>query len=397
MIADTGRRDRALDRSAETGRRTGPLSGFRVGRRRATLPAMGADTRAELLRFDPGLPVERASTPPASWYRWPQFHALEQARVFGQDWIAAALLCELSLPGAQVAASVAGLPLLLVRDGTGTLRAFHNACRHHATTLVTDRCRADVIRCGYHGWTYDLAGALRQAPHMAGVLDFDPADHGLRPVACAEALGLAFVHLGHSPAALPAELLALAARVAASGSEQLVFAERRRYPMACNWKVFVDNYLDGGYHVAHLHPDLAGLLDLDSYRTEVHGRVSVQSCGAAPGSHRIGGQALYAFVHPNLMINRYGGVLDVNRVVPTGPESCEVIIDWAFERDADPSQVAACLTDSERVQQEDIAICEAVQRGLASPAYDRGRYAPRLEHGAHAFHRLLFQQLKAEG
>ena len=378
------------------------------------LHAMSCDVRAEILRFDAGLPIERAATPPASWYREPEVLLLEQRAVFGDDWIAVGHGDELCRPGDQLAGEAAGLPVLLVRGADGLLRGFHNACRHHGTLLVGERCRADAIRCPYHGWTYALDGGLATAPRMAGVQGFQRADHGLRPLACTEALGLVFVHLagvagspgdgaalpGGTPVVdershpLPDEVRLLDRRLAAFGGGRLQWAERRRYPLACNWKVFVDNYLDGGYHVEHMHPALAGLLDLEGYRTEVHGRLSIQSCAGAAGDHRLGSSALYAFVHPNLMLNRYGRVLDVNRVLPRGPEACEVIIDWAFEEGVSAEEQATCLAQSEVVQQEDVAICEAVQRGMASPGYGAGCYAPRLEQGAHAFHRELARQLR---
>jgi choline monooxygenase len=359
------------------------------------LAPMTARLAAEIARFDPELPIERATTPPASWYREPAFAELERAAVFGDDWIAVALSQELERPSEQLAVELAGLPLLLVRRENGTLAGFHNACRHHATQLVTDRACGDVIRCPYHGWTYGLDGRLITAPRMGGVQAFEPAAHGLVPVAVTEAVGLVFVHLGAAQAPPPSEVSALFSRLDATGLDGLRFREQRRYRIACDWKVFVDNFLDGGYHVAHLHPDLAGLLDLSRYQTEVEGRVSVQSCSGADGESRVGGEALYAFVHPNLMLNRYGDVLDVNRVLPAGPGACEVIIDWAFAAGASEEAVAACLDQSEQVQQQDVGVCESVQRGLASPAYDRGVYAPRVERAAHAFHRLLASQLRA--
>lgn len=369
------------------------------------------DLADELLAFDAELPIERANTPPASWYRDESLAALERDAVFGNDWIAVALAQELATPGDQLAVEVCGWPILVLRGADGELAAFHNACRHHGTLLVAECAHAQQIRCGYHGWTYGLDGALRTAPRMGGVRDFDPARHGLVRLGCRELLGLVFVHLDlqrdlgrgagpasepgvASPAAGPArELLDLQARLEALGTGELRFAARRRYRLHCNWKVFVDNYLDGGYHVAALHPGLAALLDLDSYRTEVSGRVSIQSC--AGRGQRVGGEALYAFVHPNLMLNRYGDMLDVNRVLPIDAQTCEVIIDWAFRPGLGADERLACLAQSDQVQQEDLAICEAVQRGMASPGYGRGVYAPRLEGGAHAFHRELARQLRA--
>jgi len=174
--------------------------------------------------------------------------------------------------------------------------------------------------------------------------------------------------------------------------------------------VYVDNYLDGGYHVAHLHADLAERLDLASYETVVHdwcvvqrvrggaAQVGVGEGDASVGDFhgRIGEQATYVWLYPGLMLNRYGPWLDTNWVVPTGPEQCRVVFDYFIEsgRRDDHAFLERSLVASDRVQREDVAVCEAVQRGLRSSAYDSGMYAPQLEHGAHAFHRMLSRFLR---
>ena len=167
--------------------------------------------------------------------------------------------------------------------------------------------------------------------------------------------------------------------------------------MSCNWKVFIDNYLDGGYHVTTIHPGLATELDTDAYRIEAEDAYSIQSCpsGEAGPGDRMGQGALYAFVHPNLMINRYGPVLDVNMALPLGPDRCQVVFDYFFDARAQLSEafIASCLERSDQVQQEDIAICASVQKGLSSQGYDCGRYAPALEHAMHRFHRVLVRDL----
>jgi choline monooxygenase len=187
-------------------------------------------------------------------------------------------------------------------------------------------------------------------------------------------------------------------RLQAMTPRPLQFVARRSYDLDCDWKVFCDNYLDGGYHVPVLHPALSGQLDLSSYGTELFDVYSIQSTASqADADPRLGEAALYAFVHPNLMINRYGPILDTNVVIPLGPGRCRVIFDFFFEAEAaaDADFVADSLEKSERVQEEDTYICESVQKGVNSSAYDTGRYAPLLEHGMHQFHCLLAKDLRA--
>jgi choline monooxygenase len=310
-------------------------------------------------------------------------------------------------PGDFFAGCVADLPYVVVRDGDGTLRAFHNACRHHAAQVCAGEGQVQELVCPYHGWTYRLDGTLSRAPRLGRSAVFDRERFSLRPAAV-EAFGpLVLVYLGDGePPPLAPQLADLGERLAAMGTGDLRFAARRSYDLRCNWKVYVDNYLDGGYHVSVLHRALAGQLDLDTYRTEIFDRLSIQSCRSpeeAPGAEggdfpeRIGAEALYAFVYPNLMLNPYGPILDTNWVIPLGHDRCRVVFDYFF-RDTEGPQARAfierSIAASDRVQQEDISICESVQVGLGSPAYDRGIYAPAIETAAYHFHRLLAADLK---
>lgn len=183
--------------------------------------------------------------------------------------------------------------------------------------------------------------------------------------------------------------------------------------MSVPLQVFVDNYLDGGYHVPVAHKALTGNLDLSTYRSYPLGDHFIQSCASQPTSDRLGGtDALYIFQYPNLMINRYGSWMDTNTVYPISENRCRVKFDWfvtpdlAGELTSKPSAAIAphslstgtdavnkALADSEIVQQEDIFLCERVQRGLMSDGYDVGRYAPTLEGGEYAFHQRLYQDL----
>jgi len=363
----------------------------------------------ELERFDPSVAIARASTPPASWYLDPSFLELELGTVFRRTWQGVGPVGRLANPGDYGAGEIGGEPFVVVRGADHRLRAFFNVCRHHASCLVEGEGNVERLVCPYHGWTYDLDGRLRKAPRLGGVEDFDRDAFGLVPMEAGVWGPLAFVRLAAGGEALADALRPLDGRLAVAG---LRFVARRTYDIGCNWKVFVDNYLDGGYHVGHLHGGLASQLDLASYRTEIEGRVSLQLCAAgearpadadaaAPGSAatdfgaRIGAGAVYAFVYPNLMLNRYGPILDTNWVVPLGPERTRTVFDYYFEEPAasDPAFVERSLTASDRVQQEDVSICESVQRGLRSSAYDVGRYAPTVEQAAHHFHRLLAADL----
>ncbi len=192
-------------------------------------------------------------------------------------------------------------------------------------------------------------------------------------------------------------------RVAPLNLSSLHFFERRIYTLNCNWKVFVDNYLDGGYHVPHLHKGLNSVLDYKQYTIENEDRYCLQSSPMVAASEdatvaatRTGDRAWYFWQYPNFMINLYSGYMDTNLVLPDGVDRCKVIFDFYFD---DVSEAAAernrqSIAVGERVNDEDVGICEAVQRGLHSRAYGAGRLSVRREAGEHLFHRLLAADLK---
>ena len=179
--------------------------------------------------------------------------------------------------------------------------------------------------------------------------------------------------------------------------------ERRSYTLDCNWKVFVDNYLDGGYHVPHLHKGLDSVLDYSEYTIANGERYCLQSSpmvreGADERTKAVrhGERAYYYWIYPNFMINCYGQTMDTNLVIPRGVDRTEVIFDFYFADTSESARAAnlESIAVSEQIQQEDVAICESVQRGLKSRAYGAGRLSVRREAGEHLFHRLLAHDLK---
>lgn len=359
----------------------------------ASFPALATGTGMNH-DFDPTLPLERAHTIPNTWYFDPARAERERAAVFA-GWQAVGRLDQVPGPGSFFTADIAGEPVAVLRDGDGTLRAFHNVCRHRAAPVLCEPCgTAAKLRCRYHGWTYDLTGRLRGAPEFEGVADFDRADFGLTPMAVDAWGPTVWVHPAAPHRPLSTVLAPLPERTM-TRIANLRWQARRSYDLACNWKVYVDNYLDGGYHINYVHPGLAGALDYSQYRTELfdHGNVQIsplkQADDAAVSSVRTGDVAMYWWIFPNFMVNLYSGVMDTNLVLPLGPESCRVIFDFYFAEGTDAAFVDQSVAVAEQVQQEDIAICEDVQRGLHSRSFSTGRFSVKRENGGYQFHQLL--------
>ena len=359
-----------------------------------------------LAAYDDQAPLERASTIPASWYVDDRVAELEGMNIFGRTWQVVARVDQLLRPGEFVTTELAGEPLVVVRGSDGQLRAFYNVCRHHAAAVVTEeRGTASIFRCPYHGWSYGLDGSLKGAPEFEGVCGFDRSQNGLVPVRVEPWEQFVFVNLDPKAGPLADFLGRLVKRVAPLNVGALHFFERRTYILKCNWKVFVDNYLDGGYHVPHLHKGLNSVLDYKQYTIETEDRYCLQSSpmvasgdDAATAATRTGDRAWYFWQYPNFMINLYRGYMDTNLVLPDGVDRCTVIFDFYFG-DASESAVERnrqSIAVGERVNDEDVGICEAVQRGLHSRAYGAGRLSVRREAGEHLFHRLLASDLKQQ-
>jgi choline monooxygenase len=309
-------------------------------------------------------------------------------------------------PGQFLTCQIAGEPLLIIRGKDNVLRGFFNVCRHHAAAVMTEpEGRAEYLRCPYHGWTYDLQGTLVHTPEFSGVANFDRSENGLVPVQIAEWQRWLFAKLEPGGPTLKEHFgKNLLERFEPLNLEQLRWFERRHYRLNCNWKVFVDNYLDGGYHVQHIHGGLNSVLAPGKYAIETGEHFCLQSSPMVAGkadtqtaAARTGKRALYYWIYPNFMINIYEGVMDTNLVIPLAVDRTEVIFDYYF---ADVSESAAernlaSIAVSEQIQAEDVAISESVQRGLASRAYTTGRLSVRREAGEHLFHRLLYSDLKS--
>jgi len=354
--------------------------------------------------YDDKAALADASTIPAAWYVDPRIAELESQTVFSKTWQMVGRVEQVERPGQFVTASIAGEPIVVVRGHDGVLRGFYNVCRHHAAAVVTEPCgQASILHCPYHGWNYGLDGSLKGMPEFDGVKNFERQQNGLIPVKAEIWEKFVFVSLDPQAEPLPQFLGGLVKRVAPLAVSKLHYFDSRTYDIHCNWKVFVDNYLDGGYHVPHLHKGLNSVLDYKEYTIENGDRYCLQSSpmvagteDAATAKTRQGDRAWYFWQHPNLMINCYAGYMDTNLVLPVDVDHCRVIFDFYFgdvsesQRQYNEGSVAV----GARVQEEDLGICEAVQRGLKSRAYGAGRLSVRREAGEHLFHRLLAADLR---
>ena len=346
--------------------------------------------------------IERAATLPAGAYSAAAVLQEEKARVFSATWQLVGRSDQVARRGDFFTARSADAELLVVRGEDGVVRALSNVCRHRAGPVALGAGSCRVLKCGYHGWSYGLDGRLLGTPEFEGVENFRKEDVRLPAFAVDTWIGLVFAHLDPGAPRLRDTLDDLAARLEKKRLGEMRLAFRRDWTLDCNWKVYVDNYLEG-YHIPVVHPSLMKELDYAAYRTKTFRNHSLQISPIRPaegGRLRTGpdsDEAEYWWIYPNLMLNVYPDNFSTNLILPLGPERTLTVFEWFFsgaDRPDVQEKVRETVAFSDEIQREDIAICEAVQRGLRSRTYERGRYSVKREAGVHHFHRLWAASMK---
>ena len=356
-------------------------------------------------------PVDRASLLPPRVFHDSAVFAFEQERWYAVTWLCVGREEDAEQPGSYFLAQVAGESVVVVRDRTGILRAFHNVCRHRGSTLVdapADGPSGHLVRfqCPYHAWIYDLDGSLRRAPHTDEILDFDAADSGLLPVRVDTWQGFVFANLDPRAAPLAEYLADLPAAVARYPIGGLRRARRITYDVAANWKVIGENYSEC-YHCPGVHPQLNRLSPYDRGRNLesegpwaggwmelVDDAQTMSIDGASHGRPPLPGigednlrRVYYIVVWPNLLLSLHPDYVMTHQVWPLDAEHSRVVCEWLFDPatmarpDFDPGDAVDFWDVTNR---QDWEVCERQQIGTASRAYVPGRYS-LMEDMVHAF------------
>lgn len=319
--------------------------------------------------------------------------------MFGRSWLLMGHESELKHSGDVVAATIAGYPILVVRSDAG-LKAFHNVCRHRAGPLFDGErgnCGAHLT-CKYHGWVYTLDGRLRTARDFGVVAGFDPREFPLFELKVETWRGFVFVNIDAQAPALARMLKPLDARVGARDLTRLVHTDRRTHDIACNWKIYVENYLEG-YHIPLVHRGLSAEIDAAKYEVTVEGNVCFHAAPLkAPADEAIY-DGLWAFVQPHLGINVYGDGLMMERVLPIGLNATRLVYDYYLvpEIADDERERHRIMAMSGTVTAEDRWICERVQANIEAGIYEAGVFSPRHEAGVAWFQRLVSAAVASGG
>jgi choline monooxygenase len=325
---------------------------------------------------------------PWAWYGDAEQLRHERDAIFSSSWQYVGHAGLVSEPGSYAAAWAGHVPIALVRDAEGTLRAFVNVCRHRGHPVVTGQGRRETLQCPYHAWTYALDGTLRSAPRAR---EIDLEGVALRPVAVDAWGPLVFVNPAHDAPPLAEALGRLPELVDLDGLE---FRFRDEFELAANWKVVCENYLEC-YHCPVAHPGFSRLVDVspEAYRLDADGLVLSQYGPERNGS-AVGG---FHFLWPNLTINVWPGGpnLSIGPVLPVEPGRSARFLDYFFAPDADRAWVEELLELDGQVGREDRALVEAVQQGVGSGLIEDGRLLPESEQLVARFQALVADAVAA--
>lgn len=330
--------------------------------------------------------MTRAAAPPLpwSWYTDPDVLTLERDRIFARSWQYVGHLAELERPGDYVARWLGHIPVALVRDDDGTVRAFLNACRHRGHEVVSGRGNRRTLQCPYHAWTYGLDGTLRAAPRSDREPGFDAGDLSLVELRVESWGPLLFVNAAAGAHPLEQVLGGIPEALAAGGIDldALVFDRRLDYHVDANWKVVIENYLEC-YHCPVAHPGFSREVDVDpdSYVLEPSAWSSSQYASARKERDHEIDRGQFHFVWPNLRLNVFPGPpnLSIGTGFPVSPERTAGFFDYFFAGDAPEAAVAELVDLDAQVSREDQALVESVQRGVSSGLLEAGRLLPESE------------------
>ncbi|MEV4454310.1 ring-hydroxylating oxygenase subunit alpha [Microbispora sp. NPDC049633] len=375
---------------------------------------MAPVTMADVHRVGAGFhqDPERSMSLRSEAYTDPRWLEADVRAIFARTWQWVCHVEKLRSPGSYVSATVAGMPIAIVRDRDGALRAFYNVCKHRAHELLTGSGTTRNIVCPYHAWTYDLDGRLKAARRADRMPTFDKSEICLDQVLVEEFGGFVYVNLDPGAAPLAEQAGDLAAEIArwAPDVAELTLAKRLTYDIASNWKNVIDNFLEC-YHCHVAHKEFVDLVDMDTYEVKTHGIWSSHFAEAGKqenAAYDVAGASVTEhavwWLWPNTCLLRYPGRGNfmVLQVIPAGPDRTLETWDFYFETpELMGAEVEAVRYIDEVLQQQDITIVESVQRGMNTPAFDQGRivYDPSgsglSEHGVHHFHGLVLDAYRS--
>lgn len=347
---------------------------------------------------------------PAHWYYEAEHFQREMQAIYQQQWVCVGRETDWPETGSYQLVALADQSILVVRASEQKLNAFHNTCRHRGSTLCetdTGTLQQGRIVCPYHAWTYDLSGDLQRTPRRVESPDFDARQFSLYRVALECWGGFVFINLQEQPERSLLDSLGDEARILQNWPlQQLQLAHREHHEVACNWKIFWENYLEC-YHCPGIHPGLSRLVPV--YSQGFLGNADLTALGreipTPPGrmlrdsaqtwtesglsklplieglteAEQLRGMTFATFI-PTLFVVAHRDYVRSVRVLPLGPERTRLTVDWMLppgSMNAEPAAIEEMLAFARQVVSEDGRACELNQKGLKSMRHQQGVLLPQ--------------------
>ena len=316
--------------------------------------------------------------------------------IFKNTWQLAGHINQLANSGDTLVTRILKEPIIITRQEDSSIKSFYNVCQHRAGPLLYENQCIKKIQCKYHGWIYNRNGILKNARGFTGDKSFNKEPYNLKSIKTNIWKGLIFINFNENTESVNNYLRDIKNRISPINFEHLKFSKRTSYYINCNWKVYIDNYLEG-LHIPIVHPRLNKTINYKSYQTELFKNCSLQHAPLLvdenPYSKLVSedSRVYYYTIFPNILLNIGPGRLQTNVIEPVNKNSCVVHFDYFFENINNKEED---YEFSELIQQEDIKICEDVQKGLKSNGYDIGQLSSTHETGVSHFQNILKSYLK---
>lgn len=341
-----------------------------------------------LFQIDPD--IRKARTLSSDFYTDERYFELSKEKIFANSWQFLGRTDDFdSLKPVTLLPGILDEPALLVNTD-GRFNCLSNVCTHRGKILVEEECEAHLIRCSYHGRRFSLDGKMLSMPEFDGVEDFPAPSDDLQSFETGEFAGFKFAAL---QPLIGLEDLAngLSGRFDDVNLTDLRLTATRNYTVNAHWALYCENYLEG-FHVPYVHPSLNEVVDYGTYTTDTFRYSSLQTAYTDSTESEIA--ARFLFIFPNTMLNFYPWGISVNIVKPESPT--KTIVEFlTYVSDANLTNEGAGA-DLHKVEMEDEAVVESVQKGIRSRFYSHGRYSPTREQGTHHFHRLIAEFMKSK-
>ena len=334
--------------------------------------------------------LERGLTLPSTWYVDDTVFEAEKQRIFHRSWQYVGHTAQVAKPGDFFTCRLGDIPVIVVRDLDGALRAHANVCRHRGSEVVRE-CSGSrkTLQCHYHGWTYELDGRLRAAPRSNEQAEFKK-DHLSLVSFAVESWG-SLIFVNPNPASPLSELIGeLPAIFERAGVDLTQLKMRRRdlYELAANWKIVIENFNEC-YHCPIAHPAFSEVIDTDNYRVETDHEYFSSYFGPYLKGRKQG--VTYATLWPNMMfaVTADPPSLQVLCARPTDTGHTHQTVDYFFADDVSEEQLRGYVELSDLVTREDVVLCESVQRGMKSGVVRQGQLMLSRERGIQHFQKLV--------